>query len=81
MPLTPATAYAALVNKPASEICGGMGVTPGDASRSYLYHEVTDATPCDGKRMPHPGMLASGPPLPDQDIATIAAWINAGAKP
>jgi mono/diheme cytochrome c family protein len=81
MPLTPTTAYAALVNKPASETCGGMRVTPGDATRSYLYHKVSDATPCDGKRMPHPGMLANGPPLSDADIATIAAWINGGALP
>jgi hypothetical protein len=81
MPLTPATAYAALVNKPASETCGGMRVTPSDSARSYLYRKVTDTAPCDGKRMPHPGMLANGPPLADQDIATIAAWINAGAKP
>jgi hypothetical protein len=81
MPLIPAVAYAALVSKPASETCGGLRVSPGDAANSYLYHKVTDATPCDGKRMPHPGMLASGPPLPPADVATIASWINAGAKP
>jgi hypothetical protein len=81
MPLTPDTAYAALVGQPAHETCGGTRVTPGDPSQSYLYHKVTDDPPCDGKRMPHPGMLSQVPPLPQSEIDVIAGWIRAGAPP
>ena len=54
--------------------------TPGDTTRSYLFHKVNDEAPCDGVRMPHGGMLRPQP-LPDQDIATLAAWIRGGAAP
>ena len=81
MPLTPDAAYAALVGQAAHETCGGTRVTPGDPSRSYLYRKVTDDPPCDGKRMPHPGMLAQVPPLPPSEIDVIASWIRAGAQP
>jgi hypothetical protein len=79
--LTASGAYAALVGKPAAETCGGILVTPGDPTRSYLYQKVTQTMPCSGERMPHRGMLATRPPLPDQDLATIASWISAGTKP
>lgn len=81
MNLTAAGAYAALVSKPATETCGGTLVTPGDPTRSYLFLKVTQAMPCSGVRMPHPGMIALRQPLSDRDIATISAWITAGAKP
>jgi mono/diheme cytochrome c family protein len=81
MNLTATGAYAALVNKAATQACGGTLVTPGDPAKSYLYAKVTQATPCFGERMPHRGMLATRPALPDADIATIAAWITGGAKP
>jgi hypothetical protein len=80
MDLTAKDAYAALVRKPATETCGGTLVTPGDPTKSYLYAKITQDTPCDGERMPHQGMLRT-PPLPDDQIATIAAWISGGAKP
>jgi cytochrome c553 len=81
MNLTATGAYAALVNKPATQACGGTLVTPGDPTKSYLYAKVSQATPCYGERMPHRGMLAIQPMLSDKDIATIAAWITGGARP
>jgi hypothetical protein len=77
--LTPGGAYAALVGQPAHETCGGTLVVPGDPAASYLFHKLTDETPCEGRRMPHPGMLASRPPLPDADLATVETWIRDGA--
>ena len=76
--LTRDAAYGALVGQPAHETCGGTLVVPGDSAASYLYHKVSDATPCEGMRMPHQGMLLT-PPLSDGEIATVAAWIDAGA--
>jgi hypothetical protein len=81
MPLTPDAAYAALVGQAAHETCGGTRVTPGDPARSYLYHKVTDDPPCDGTRMPHPGMLVQVAPLLPSEIDVIASWIRAGAPP
>lgn len=72
--------YGALVGRPAHEACGGTLVVPGDPGASYLYHKLTDNPPCEGARMPHPGMLATRPPLADADIATVAAWILGGAR-
>ena len=78
--LTMKDAYAALVNKAASEPCGGTLVRPGDPSKSYLYAKVTQDAPCDGQRMPHQGMIRT-PPLPADQIAVIESWIRGGAKP
>jgi hypothetical protein len=79
--LTMGVARANLINKTVAEKCGGVLVKPGDPDHSYLIHKLTDNPPCDGKRMPGPGMLAQGPPLPDDQIAVIRAWIAAGALP
>ncbi|HXI55395.1 MAG TPA: hypothetical protein VNO55_05020 [Polyangia bacterium] len=79
-PLTPAAAYDALVGKPAHETCGGTLVTPGDPAKSYLFHKVSDEAPCDGKRMPHPGMLARTTPLSPSELEMIASWILGGAR-
>jgi len=80
MPLVATQAYAALVGVAASETCGGTRVVPGDPEHSYLYRKVADATPCDGVRMPHGGMLLAQP-LSDPQIATIHDWIANGAAP
>lgn len=80
LPLTADAAYGALVGRPAHEACGGTLVTPGNPAASYLYHKLTDDPPCEGKRMPHPGALASRPPLADAHLATIAGWIRDGAR-
>lgn len=79
MPLVAGASYAALVNVAALETCGGKRVVPGDPEHSYLYRKVVDQPPCDGERMPHPGMLANSQPLPDPAIATIRTWIAGGA--
>jgi cytochrome c553 len=76
--LTPDATYGALVGQPAHESCGGTLVVPGDTAASYLYHKIADATPCEGMRMPHQGMILT-PPLSDGEIATVGTWINAGA--
>jgi mono/diheme cytochrome c family protein len=81
LPLTPDVAYRNLVGKMGLEKCGGVLVAPGDAAHSYLYRKLTENPPCDGKRMPSPGMLATAPPLPADQIAIIRAWIQAGAPP
>jgi hypothetical protein len=80
MDLTAKGAYAALVNRPATQPCGGVLVTPGNPAKSYLYAKITQDTPCFGERMPHQGMLRT-PPLPADQIATIESWIRGGAKP
>jgi hypothetical protein len=78
--LTMKDAYSSLVNKPATETCGGTLVKPDDPSRSYLYAKITQDTPCFGERMPHQGMIRT-PPLPADKIAVIESWILGGAKP
>jgi hypothetical protein len=79
--LTPAEAYGALVSHPADETCGGTRVVPGSAASSYLYHKLTDATPCDGARMPRPFEIGTPTPLGAADLATIQRWIDEGAPP
>ncbi len=49
----------------------GPNVIPGDAKSSRLYALVTHAA--------DPHMPSKAPKLPDEDIATLAAWIDAGA--
>jgi hypothetical protein len=77
--LTAADAYGALVNHPADETCGGTRVVPGDPATSYLVQKLTQATPCDGLRMPRPFEIGPGIPLTADQISTITAWIAAGA--
>ena len=78
--LVAADSRAALVNKSALETCGGKYVVPGQPSQSYLVHKVSDATPCDGNRMPAPFEVLHMVPLSAEQIATISAWIGAGAQ-
>jgi hypothetical protein len=80
MNLTASGAYTALVNKAATETCGGVLVTPGDPSKSYLYAKITQDPPCNGDRMPHQGNLLNTPPLSDDQIAVFETWIRGGAK-
>lgn len=72
--LDPATAsYANLVGVPSSSAaCASRTrVIPGDSTASYLMAKLRgDAGIC-GVRMPR-----NLPPLPDEEIATIAAWID-----
>jgi hypothetical protein len=79
LPLTADASYAALVGKSALETCGGVRVTPGAPSNSYLVQKVSDPSPCEGMRMPRAGNALPPPPLSAQDIAVITSWIQAGA--
>jgi hypothetical protein len=55
--------------------CGGKTyVVAGQPDASLLYHKLADAMPPCGVRMP-----ASGVVLSDMEIATVRAWIAAGA--
>jgi hypothetical protein len=81
LPLTAADAYAALVGHPADEACGGTRVVAGDPQASYLLQKLTHDTPCEGLRMPRSFEGPIAPPLPPDQIATITAWIAAGASP
>jgi len=74
-------ALSALVNKAATEPCGGTLVVPGDPDHSYLIHKLVDDTPCDGMRMPRSFSLLPSPPFTTSEMTTIRSWISAGAKP
>ena len=81
LPLIEGSANAALVNKPGLETCGGTLVVPGDPDQSYLMRKLSDTEPCEGARMPRTFGLGVAPPLTSAELATIRAWISAGAKP
>ena len=74
-------AHAALVNKAATEACGGMLVLPGDPDHSYLISKLTQAMPCEGQHMPRSFEGPISPPLDALQLATIRSWISAGAQP
>lgn len=65
--------YAALVEVPASGAPSRVRVVPGDPDASYLMEKLTSDTPADGDPMPPES------PLSEERIATIRAWIEAGA--
>jgi hypothetical protein len=69
------TAYAALVDMPSS-VMGLDIVEPGSTAKSYLHHKLVDTQVSvggSGTNMP------PGAPLGADDLATISAWIDAGA--
>ncbi|MEM1319907.1 MAG: hypothetical protein AAGG75_06590 [Bacteroidota bacterium] len=49
-------------------------VTPGDPALSMIYRRLTEHNPPNFERMP-----SSGIPLPEENIALIKNWIEAGA--
>ena len=72
-------ARTALVNRPALETCGGTYVVPGKPQQSYLIHKLSDNPPCEGARMPAGFEILKPPPLSGAELASITAWISAGA--
>ena len=68
-----------LVNRAATEPCGGTLVVPGAPQQSYLIRKLSDATPCEGSRMPRPFEIGTAPPLSSAEMTTIERWISAGA--
>jgi hypothetical protein len=79
--LTAADAYAALVNVPADEACGGMRVVPGDPTASYLMKKLTEDPPCNGLHMPRAFSLVTPDPVTPAQLYSLRRWIAAGAKP
>ncbi len=78
--LEPAQAYAGLtegaVFQAAASAEGMQRVVAGDAARSFLWLKLQlDLDPKYGAAMPQ----ASGDGLPEDDLALIEAWIEAGA--
>ena len=80
--LCAAEARDALVDVPSREVSSLALVDPLDSARSYLLRKLLPATAGGG---PIPGTLGQreppGPPLPPEQILTIAAWIDGGALP
>lgn len=72
----------ALVDVPSREVSSLALVAPLDSARSYLLRKLLPATAGGG---PIPGTLGQreppGPPLPADQLLTIAAWIDGGALP
>jgi hypothetical protein len=70
-------AYASIVNVPSQEVPALMRVRPSLPDSSYLVHKIQGTQGSvggSGGRMP-----LGGAPLTDDEIATIRAWITAGA--
>ncbi|MDC0721997.1 Ig-like domain-containing protein [Nannocystis bainbridge] len=65
-------AYAALVGIDSSQAPGVLRVAPGDPEGSFLLEKILPA-PSVGQQMPIGGSLSEG------QVATITAWIAAGA--
>ena len=72
--LTSETSMAALVNVPSTHNANLMLVSPGDSQQSYLMEKMGNA-PSVGQTMP-----LFAPSLAEDDLETIAAWIDAGAN-
>jgi hypothetical protein len=71
--------YSAMVGVPSkgvsgSQCSGKTYVVAGKPDASLLYDKLANAKPSCGVRMP-----ASGSTLTDAEIATVGAWITAGA--
>jgi len=87
--LRPGHVYASVVNVNAVEsACGGKRVVPGDPTKSYLFHKLADADPCNGTpcQLPDGTMCIRMPrcedgscPLPPCAIDVVRRWIAAGA--
>ncbi len=80
--LCAAQARDSLVEVPSREVSSLALVAPLDSARSYLLRKLLPATAGGG---PIPGTLGEreppGPPLPADQLLTIAAWIDGGALP
>ncbi|HVT58855.1 MAG TPA: hypothetical protein VHR45_10685 [Thermoanaerobaculia bacterium] len=75
MVLEAGVSYGLIVGHPATEAPSLQRVKPGDPEHSYLLKKLRGDPDITGSRMP-----LSGPPfLTPQQIAGIAAWIQAGA--
>jgi hypothetical protein len=73
--LSPAAAYASLVDMPATCMDGRNLVVGGLVSGSYLMNKLLGVGMCDGRRMP----LGTTTGIPASDLHIIEAWICGGA--
>jgi hypothetical protein len=73
-------AWAGLVQVPSRQTDALPLVDAGDSARSYLLRKLLPATADDG---PVAGVVGQreppGPPLPQDELRTVAAWIDSGA--
>ena len=73
-------AWAALVQVPSRQTDSLPLVDAGDSARSYLLRKLLPATADGG---PIAGVVGQreppGPPLPDDELRAVAAWIDSGA--
>ncbi len=73
--LAASVSYRELVGQPSSQCSDGRErVVPGDPAASYLISKLTGVDMCYGTLMPKRGQNLSA-----EDLATISAWICAGA--
>lgn len=63
-----------LVNVKSTLAPDKLRIVPGQPDQSFFYEKIAQDKPSAGKRMP-PGQA-----LPDEEIAQIRAWIEAGAE-
>jgi hypothetical protein len=77
--LVAADAYAALVDKPADQVCGGQRVVPGAPEKSYLMLKIGPGNPCSGDHMPRPFEIGPRIDLSSAELETVRSWIAAGA--
>jgi hypothetical protein len=83
--LTAGAALADLVDQPSTDIPGRLRVAPGDAGGSYLVDKLRAERSCNGCMQCEPDAICGermpfgGPALPEETIALIEAWIDAGA--
>jgi hypothetical protein len=71
---TAASSYAGLVNVGSTQCTSNQRVVQSQPDQSYLIWKLNGTGPCfTGSRMP------KGTPLPAAQIATLRAWIQAGA--
>ncbi|MCC6872752.1 MAG: hypothetical protein IT378_00475 [Sandaracinaceae bacterium] len=66
--------HANLVGVPSSQLPSVVRVDPGSPGTSLLIDKLTHETPAVGRRMP-----LGLPPLSDDSVRLITAWIEAGA--
>jgi mono/diheme cytochrome c family protein len=63
--------YVNLVDKPATGCTGRTRVLRGAPAQSYLVHKLREAMPACGRQMPR-----NAPPLAEEEIQSIEAWIS-----
>lgn len=66
--------YEKLVNAKSTLAPDKLRVVPFQPDQSFFFEKIAQEKPSAGKRMP------PGQPLPDEEIAQIRAWIEAGAE-